>query len=41
MEVEQPVEEQVQEAPLDRETAIQKVLKIALTRGTSTRSTFK
>ena len=34
MEVEQPVEEQVQEAPLDRETAIQKVLKIALTRGT-------
>ena len=34
MEVEQPVEEQVQEAPLDRETAIQKALKIALTRGT-------
>ena len=34
MEVEQPVDEQVQEAPLDRETAIQKVLKIALTRGT-------
>ena len=34
MEVEQPVEEQVQEAPLDRETAILKVLKIALTRGT-------
>ena len=34
MEVEQPVEEQVQDAPLDRETAIQKVLKIALTRGT-------
>ena len=34
MEVEQPVEEQVQEAPLDREAAIQKVLKIALTRGT-------
>ena len=34
MEVEHPVEEQVQEAPLDRETAIQKVLKIALTRGT-------
>ena len=34
MEVEQPVEEQVQEAPLDRDTAIQKVLKVALTRGT-------
>ena len=34
MEVEQPVEEQIQEAPLDRETAIQKALKIALTRGT-------
>ena len=34
MEVEQPVEEQVQEATLDRETAIQKVLKVALTRGT-------
>ena len=34
MEVEQPVEEQVQEAPLNRETAIQKALKIALTRGT-------
>ena len=33
MEVEQPAEEQVQEAPLDRETAIQKVLKVALTRG--------
>ena len=35
MEVEQPVEEQVQEAPLSRETAIEKVLKIALTRGTA------
>ena len=34
MEVEQPVEEQVQEVPLDRETAIQKALKVALTRGT-------
>ena len=34
MEVEQPVEEQVQEAPLNRETAIQKALKVALTRGT-------
>ena len=34
MEVEQPVEEQVQEAPLSRETAIQKALKVALTRGT-------
>ena len=34
MEVEQPVEEQVQEATLDRDTAIQKVLKVALTRGT-------
>ena len=34
MEVEQPIEEQVQEATLDRETAIQKVLKVALTRGT-------
>ena len=33
MEVEQPVEEQVQEAPLNRETAIQKALKVALTRG--------
>ena len=34
MEVEQPVEEQVQEVPLNRETAIQKALKVALTRGT-------
>ena len=34
MEVEQPVEEQVQETPLDRESAIQKALKVALTRGT-------
>ena len=34
MEVEQPVEEQVQEAPLDRETAIKKALSVALTRGT-------
>ena len=34
MEVEQPVEELVQEVPLDRETAIQKALKVALTRGT-------
>ena len=34
MEVEQPVEEQVQEVPLERETAIQKALKVALTRGT-------
>ena len=34
MEVEQPVEEQVQEVPLDRESAIQKALKVALTRGT-------
>ena len=34
MEVEQPGEEQVQEATLDRDTAIQKVLKVALTRGT-------
>ena len=33
MEVEQPVEEQVQEAPLTTETAIQKALKVALTRG--------
>ena len=33
MEVEQPVEEPVQEAALDRESAIKKVLKIALTRG--------
>ena len=30
---EQPVEEQVQEAPLTKETAIQKALKVALTRG--------
>ena len=34
MEVEQPVEDQVQEVALDRETAIQKALKVALTRGT-------
>ena len=34
MQVENPQEEQVQEAPLNRETAIQKALKIALTRGT-------
>ena len=34
MEVEEPQpEEQIQEAPLNRETAIQKALKIALTRG--------
>ena len=30
---EQQVEEQVQEAPLNKETAIQKALKVALTRG--------
>ena len=30
---EQPVPEQIQEVPLNRETAIQKALKIALTRG--------
>ena len=33
MEVEQPQEEQIAEVPLNRETAIQKALKIALTRG--------
>ena len=33
MEVDQPQDEQVQEAPLNRDTAIQKALKIALTRG--------
>ena len=31
---EQPAEEQVQEVPLNREIAIQKVLKVGLTRGT-------
>ena len=33
MQVEQPAEEQIQEVPLNQETAIQKALKIALTRG--------
>ena len=33
MEVDQPVEDPIQEAPLNKETAIQKALKIALTRG--------
>ena len=33
MEVEQPQEPQIQEVPLNKETAIQKALKIALTRG--------
>ena len=33
MQVDQPAEEQIQEVPLNQETAIQKALKIALTRG--------
>ena len=33
MQVEQPAEEQIQEVPLNQEIAIQKALKIALTRG--------